>query len=184
MKMSRRVEKCSASKLGWLVGLQAGLVLALLIALIRSNRERILNRLRAFNKRYTNPRVLQVTARRNSPYAVLQHVGRRSGNTYTTPVIADFVPRLNSFVIPLPYGENTDWCRNVMAAGRCTITKGKVEYTLVEPTTVDASDVLPDLPAPIQGTLRFLGLKKFLKLHIESSERESRPIDLVSVQGL
>ncbi|GCE07228.1 hypothetical protein [Dictyobacter aurantiacus] len=180
MKTSRRVEERSTGRRSWLVGIQTILVLAFLIALIRSNRERLLNRLRTFNKRYTNPRVLQFAARRKSPYAVLRHVGRRSGNTYTTPVVADFVPRLNSFVIPLPYGEGTDWCRNVMGAGRCTLTKNKVAYTLVEPTIIEASDVLTDLPVQIQGTLRFLGLKKFLQLHIETSIPSDKPVDLVS----
>ncbi|GLV60620.1 hypothetical protein KDH_74390 [Dictyobacter sp. S3.2.2.5] len=180
MKTSRSVEQRSTGSRGWLVAIQTILALAFLIALIRSNRGRLLNRLRAFNKRYTNPRVLKFAERRKSPYAVLQHAGRRSGSIYTTPVVADFVPRLNRFIIPLPYGEGTDWCRNVMATGRCTLTKSKVTYTLVEPSIIEASDVLADLPAQLQGMLRFLGLKKFLQLRIETSAPSARTIDLVS----
>lgn len=166
-----------------MAGIWFVLVLAVLVAIARSNRERLLNKLRAFNKRYTNPRVLKIAGRHNSPYTVLRHVGRRSGNAYTTPVLADFVPGLGGIVIPLPYGVNTDWCRNVMAAGRCTLTKDQVEYTLIEPTIIDTADVLPELPAPMQGTLRALGLKKFLKLRIETSTKVEKPVEFVSANG-
>ncbi|GHO88621.1 hypothetical protein KSZ_66270 [Dictyobacter formicarum] len=166
-----------------MVGIRLVLMLAVLVAIARSNRERLLNRLRTFNKHYMNPRVLKIAGRHNSPYAALQHVGRRSESIYTTPVLADFVPRLGGFVIPLPYGENTDWCRNVMASGHFTLTRDQVVYTLIEPTLIDAADVLPELPAPMQGMWRSLGLKKFLKVRIEHIAKVEKPVERVSANG-
>ncbi|GCE27380.1 hypothetical protein KDA_28640 [Dictyobacter alpinus] len=177
MDTSRLARKRSSRRRGgWLAGIRIILMLTVLVAIVRSNRKQILDRIRIFNKHYTNPRVLKIAARRNSPYAVLHHVGRHSGNEYTTPVVADFAQKLESFVIPLPYGSNTDWCRNVMAAGRCTLIKDQVAYTLVAPTIIDAAAVLPELPAPVQRTLRALGLQKFMQIRIEASREVERPV--------
>ncbi len=45
------------------------------------------------------------------PYAVLYHVGRYPGRFYTTPLLVQ--PTKYGWVIPLTYGELTDWYRNI-----------------------------------------------------------------------
>jgi len=40
-------------------------------------------------------------------------------------------------IIALPWGRETDWFRNVRAAGRCTIRWKGVDYECTEPTFVD-----------------------------------------------
>ncbi|GCE21444.1 hypothetical protein KDK_52440 [Dictyobacter kobayashii] len=67
-----------------------------------------------------------------------------------------------------------------MAAGRCTITKDQVVYNVTEPTILDAADVLPELPALLQGSLRAFGLKKFMKVRIETSAKVEEPVELVT----
>jgi hypothetical protein len=52
-------------------------------------------------------------------FAIVQHRGRRSGQVYTTPVVT--VPIVDGFIILLTFGADTDWCRNVLAAGQCTL---------------------------------------------------------------
>jgi hypothetical protein len=47
---------------------------------------------RAFGKHMFNPFMLRVAARRHTYYAVLHHVGRRSGGVYVTPVVAKLTP--------------------------------------------------------------------------------------------
>ena len=55
----------------------------------------------------------------NSHTSVVRHIGRRTGRTYETPVVA--VEHEDSVLIALPYGERTDWMKNVLASGRATI---------------------------------------------------------------
>jgi len=45
------------------------------------------------------------------------HRGRRSGRVYDTPVLV--FPADDGYVIALTYGPDTDWIRNVLAAGGC-----------------------------------------------------------------
>ncbi len=66
-----------------------------------------------FNKLVTN-RVMGLWAPYLPPWAVVVHHGRKTGRTYRTVLWA--FPRNERLVIALTYGD-TDWSRNVMAAG-------------------------------------------------------------------
>jgi deazaflavin-dependent oxidoreductase (nitroreductase family) len=58
------------------------------------------------------------------------HRGRRSGRQFQTPV--NVFPRPGGrYVLALTYGADTDWVRNVIAAGRCELlTRGRrIELT-------------------------------------------------------
>jgi len=68
---------------------------------------------RQFNKRTLNPAILSFAGHPLHPYAVVHHKGRRSGQTYATPV--NVRPTPEGFIIPLYYGSNVDWCRNELA---------------------------------------------------------------------
>jgi len=48
----------------------------------------------------------------------------------------------------LPYGRDTDWCRNVLATGRCTISWHGHDYTVSEPEIMDLAAALPPAPQP------------------------------------
>ena len=49
-------------------------------------------------------------------FGVVVHRGRRSGNQYRTPV--NVFPRPGGrYVVALTYGPDTDWLKNVLAAG-------------------------------------------------------------------
>lgn len=57
-------------------------------------------------------------------FGVVHHRGRRSGRAYRTPV--NLFPVEGGFVIALTYGPETDWLKNVLAAGGCEIeTRGR-----------------------------------------------------------
>ena len=58
-------------------------------------------------------------------FGLVVHRGRRSGREYQTPV--NVFPADDGFVIALTYGVNTDWVKNVQAAGGCELrTRGRV----------------------------------------------------------
>ena len=81
------------------------------------------NAVRVFNKHVLNPVMMNLAGRKHWYAAVIRHTGRRSGKSYATPVVADRVA--DGFILPLPYGTGVDWLRNVLAAGRATVTVGR-----------------------------------------------------------
>ena len=86
-----------------------------------------LDRIRVFNKYVTN-RVLRVLAYLPfGPFAIMRHVGRRSGKHYENVLMVWQVPQ--GFVIALTYGPQVDWYRNLLAA------EGGRESLNSEPTT-------------------------------------------------
>src|SRR5215469_16004263 len=65
----------------------------------------IQNTLRWFT-RATRPLALRSAGKQGSGTSVVRHVGRLSGRTYQTPVIA--ARHDDKFLIALPYGQRTD----------------------------------------------------------------------------
>jgi deazaflavin-dependent oxidoreductase (nitroreductase family) len=58
-------------------------------------------------------------------FGVVVHRGRRSGRRYQTPV--NVFPAGDGYTFALTYGPDTDWVKNVMAAGGCELrTRGQV----------------------------------------------------------
>ena len=128
----------------------------------------LLNRaIRRFNHNVYNPLAMTVAGLRHSPYSVVKHIGRKSGRPYETPVIAHAVG--DGFIIALPYGDDVDWCRNILAAGGCTISRGGVEHRVDAPQILDPSRALPELPRALPVVFRLFGLNArkmgFLRLH-------------------
>src|SRR5689334_6707649 len=79
-----------------------------------------------------NPLVLLLAGTRFLPlYGVITHRGRRSGKVFHTPVVVR--PTSDGFVVPMPWGEQTDWYRNVRAAGECVIRWKGRDYSVCEP---------------------------------------------------
>lgn len=92
------------------------------------------NALRLFT-RAMRPLALRSAGKEGSNTSVVRHVGRRSGRTYQTPVIA--VQHDDSFLIALPYGKRTDWLKNVLDKGSATlVTDGHM-------FEVDRPEVIP-----------------------------------------
>jgi deazaflavin-dependent oxidoreductase (nitroreductase family) len=57
-------------------------------------------------------------------FGVIVHRGRRSGRSYQTPV--NVFSAGNGYVVALTYGPDTDWVKNVLAAGGCELrTRGQ-----------------------------------------------------------
>src|SRR6266403_3100953 len=72
----------------------------------------------AFNLAVTN-RITSRFANRLPGFGILTHVGRKSGRVYRTPVNVFRVP--DGFLIALTYGRDSEWVRNVVAAGNCQL---------------------------------------------------------------
>src|SRR5215475_8329303 len=93
---------------------------------------------RVFNKYVTN-RVLRGLAHRHrGPFALVRHVGRRTGNRYETVIMV--FPTADGFVIALTYGPNVDWLRNLQTAGGGTVLWHRKEYVIGKPEPVAAGE--------------------------------------------
>lgn len=117
--------------------------------------------IRTSNKYLLNPIMLRLAGRRYWYASLLQHTGRRSGKRYATPVVAD---RIDGHVlVPLPYGTDVDWLRNVLTAGEASLTSAGRTYELSAPEIIDAAEALPLLPSDRRRVYERTGMARFLR---------------------
>jgi deazaflavin-dependent oxidoreductase (nitroreductase family) len=114
-----------------------------------------------FNRYVTNP-VARTFARRVPPFALVLHRGRVSGREYRTPVWS--FRTKDGYIIPLTYGADSEWVRNVIAAGGCRLrTRGRVEG-LTHPQVLRGARGRDLVPALLRGPLRAMNVWEFLRL--------------------
>ena len=144
-------------------GLAACAATLTLIALsLRLGGVRARGAVRAFNKRFLNPAMMRLAGRRHWYASVIRHRGRRSGNEYATPVVA--VPVEGAFVIPLPYGEEVDWLKNVIAAGHATVQVKGETHAVGAPEIIDAQAAFALLDGRHRAVWRLFGIDRYLEL--------------------
>ncbi len=124
---------------------------------------------RVFNKHVLNPAMMLLAGRKCWYASVIRHSGRRSGKTYATPVVAERIG--DGFILPLPYGTEVDWLRNVLAAGRATLTVHGETYEVVAPEIIDSTTAAPQLSPSRRRTFRRFGVEHFLKVTLEPTQR-------------
>ena len=95
--------------------------------------------------------------------------GRQSGKHYSTPVVADRVG--DRFIVPLPYGTQVDWLRNVLTAGRASLTSKGSDFELTAPEIIDATEALPLLPRDRRRTFERTGIEHYLSATIATSPK-------------
>lgn len=130
----------------------------------------ISKRVRAFNKRVTNPLLRTFANSSRGPFAIIRHVGRRSGKPYEATIMV--WPLSEGFVIALTYGDGVDWYRNVLAAGHCTLRWHGREYTLGKPEPIDIRTAMSVFPPFIKTILRTSGTRQFVQLKPASAAVE------------
>ncbi|QLL08205.1 nitroreductase family deazaflavin-dependent oxidoreductase [Mycobacterium vicinigordonae] len=94
-----------------------------------------------FNRHVTNP-IQRLWAGRAPGYAIIEHVGRRSGKPYRTPVnafdtVVDGKPGL---AILLSYGPDRDWLKNLTAAGGGRMTRKGRNFRVTDPRVVSRAE--------------------------------------------
>ncbi len=92
---------------------------------------------------------------------LLEHVGRKTGTVRVTPVHP--VRTSDGFRIIVPLGDESQWARNVLAAGHCRMQVGDVVHELDEPSLVDPTGV-EGVPALGGRAMAWLGFR-YLRLH-------------------
>ncbi len=100
--------------------------------------------------------------RKNAYAAAIGHVGRKSGQQYSTPVGAESVQ--DGFLIPLAYGTKADWLQNVIAARRATLTAEGETHDVTDPEVIDAATALPMLTQKRRRSWERVGVPHYLKV--------------------
>jgi deazaflavin-dependent oxidoreductase (nitroreductase family) len=129
----------------------------------RSRNPRALHIVTLVNKYVENPLQLRFSGR-SGMSATVHHVGRRSGTPYATPVIAHRSD--HEVIIPLPYGIEVDWLRNVLAAGEAVIDLDGRSLGCDDPAVVDIHEVVDLLPPSMVRTVRLNGAREALQLRV------------------
>ncbi|HEY7881655.1 MAG TPA: hypothetical protein VID31_12450 [Streptosporangiaceae bacterium] len=116
-----------------------------------------------------NPLIRKLAGRRHFAMAAqIRHTGRRSGRSYVTPASA----RLSGdvVVIPLTFGNESDWSRNVRAAGGCSIRLNGQDYDTTQPELLRVTDVQPlvrSMFSPMERlSFRMLGIRQVMRLRV------------------
>lgn len=113
-----------------------------------------------FNHYVTNP-VFRRFAGWVPGFAIVTHVGRRTGKSYRTPV--NVFKRQRGYVFALTYGSSALWVRNVLAAGECEMeTQGRHVHLASPRLHVDPS--LRGMPAFVRFVLRRNDVSEFLEM--------------------
>ncbi len=128
-------------------------------------KQKTLDRIRVINKHITNKILIHISGKKFGHFAILSHVGRKSGKLYRIPIIAE--PIKNGFVIALTYGLKVDWHENVMAKGGCSLSWKNKEYILINPEFIDKEIRVTVFPAIFRSVLRKKGIQYYLRLVIQ-----------------
>jgi deazaflavin-dependent oxidoreductase (nitroreductase family) len=111
-----------------------------------------------------NPLLMKLAGTRFLPlYGVIQHRGRRSGKDFRTPVVVR--PVDDGFIVPMPWGERTDWYRNVRAAGGCLIRWNGRDYPVVHPEVIDGAAARVSFSGFERAAMKGLHIDQCLRLY-------------------
>jgi deazaflavin-dependent oxidoreductase (nitroreductase family) len=140
----------------------AGIILAIVLlvtAILMMMRFRK-RRLAKFNLIVTN-RITSLFAGWLPGLGIVTHVGRRSGKLYRTPINIFRAP--DGFIIALTYSRQSEWVKNVLAAGGCGLRTGSKDYQLSSPQVVH-DPTRRRFPIAVRLLLMLAGADEYLEL--------------------
>lgn len=111
----------------------------------------------------TRPLAMRSAGTERSNTSVLHHVGRHSGRSYETPVVS--VEHDDSFLIALPYGERTDWTKNVLASGAASVVTRGQAFEVDQPRVIPMADATRYFGPKEQKLHRRFAVDTCLRVH-------------------
>jgi deazaflavin-dependent oxidoreductase (nitroreductase family) len=124
-----------------------------------------------FNRRFTNRLTLKVAGYLPG-FAIVSHVGQKSGRAYRTPVNTFRTDR--GYIIALTYGSESDWVKNVLAAGTCELqTRGR-RVRLCDPR-IKTDRSKGWAPLPVRLILCLIDAPQYMQLSLERASPDSQP---------
>jgi deazaflavin-dependent oxidoreductase (nitroreductase family) len=122
--------------------------------------------MRSVNRVFTNP-LMGTFAWLVPPLAVVYHVGRKSGRKYRSPVVA--FRTADGFVIPMTYGRDVDWARNLVAADGGELQQLGQRHKLHHPRIVGSGAGVKHLPPGVRTVLGAANFPGYVLLDFEQS---------------
>ncbi|BBZ45962.1 nitroreductase family deazaflavin-dependent oxidoreductase [Mycobacterium parmense] len=101
-------------------------------------------RLARFNRHVTNP-IQRMWAGWAPSFGIVEHVGRRSGKQYRTPVSVfnAEVDGKPGVAILLTYGPDRDWLKNLVSAGGGKMRRHGKTFGITDPKVVSRDEAAP-----------------------------------------
>lgn len=149
----------------WIGGGAVGIAILLLSALILSMRTKWgpgLRFLRRLGRDGFNRAALRTAGRAGAGTHVIRHRGRKSGQSYRTPIGLSETD--DGWFVMLPYGRTPDWLKNVLAAGEADVEVDGGVQAVTNPRVVTRADVLPHLSRVGRLIVQLFGVDDFLQL--------------------
>jgi deazaflavin-dependent oxidoreductase (nitroreductase family) len=117
-------------------------------------------RLRPIAIRFVNPFARRF-ARWMPGFGLLTYRGRTTGRTYHVPT--NVFRRGEHYIFVLTYGSESQWVKNVLAAGGCQMRVGGRDIQLIEPELI-LNPPWQLVPLPVQFIERLAGVTEFLRM--------------------
>jgi deazaflavin-dependent oxidoreductase (nitroreductase family) len=115
----------------------------------------------------TRPLAMRSAGTEGSSTSIVRHVGRRSGRSYGTPVVA--VEHDDGFFIALPYGERTDWLKNVVADGAASVVSNGRTFRVDQPQVIPMADATRYFGPKEQKLHRRFDVASCLRVHLTTA---------------
>jgi deazaflavin-dependent oxidoreductase (nitroreductase family) len=116
--------------------------------------------IRPFTTHILNP-FTRLFVHRLPGFAIISHRGRKSGQTYRTPM--NVFRDGDAYLFALTYGSDVQWVKNVMAAGEADLRIGDKTIHLTDPELfVDPKRRL--MPQPVRAMLGVIRVSEFLRM--------------------
>ena len=128
------------------------------------------NIVRYFSKLFRNRMIADVESGK-SEMSIISHSGRKSGRAFRTPVEAIFLS--NEVLIALVYGRKTDWLKNVLEQGGCSIFYKMQTYAATDPVILpvdSARELLPPDNYKIPKSRAVAGEYLHLRVNLQPAE--------------
>jgi len=123
-----------------------------------------------FNHRVTN-RLMKPFAARLGGFAVLEHIGRRSGAAYETPLNV-FIDS-DSVMVALTYGSDVDWLKNVRATGESTFVVQGERIQVGRPEAITRAEGYERVSRPVGVALSAVDVSEFVVFPFLHSDQRS-----------
>ncbi len=163
--------RCAMRRLVKLLAMLIGIVVveelietALMMWAFRTRNPRAIRLLTSYHKHITNPVMVRFFSGRSKHAALLHHVGRRSGKPYVTPVTAHRSE--DTIIVPLPYGTEVDWLRNLQAAGQGVVKLEGRGFAVDELEVVPMDRVMTLLPPFVARIVQLHDTQHAVRLHV------------------
>ena len=98
----------------------------------------------------------------HGPISALTHVGRKSGREFRIPLTPFRTD--DGFLFALTYGSDTDWVKNVLAAGEATLEHDGNSYRLTNPLIESKTEAWGEVALVARPMLLALHVTEFLRM--------------------